>query len=173
MVYRSNYNRVNYNYTTNRTNPNAQRNIVPRAVLMKISLKPFNTAKTVNTAHPKSTIFSAKPMSCFPKIALSTVRRPFQSKTTLSKKRFTHKVNTAKAQAVNTARPQAVNTARPQAVNTARPKTVKTARPNSTVVNVVRVNQENDVKASACWVWRPTKPNSASITLKKHNYIDA
>ncbi|GJX46641.1 putative ribonuclease H-like domain-containing protein [Tanacetum coccineum] len=49
--------------------------------------------------------------------------------------RFTHKVNTAKA--------QAVNTARPQAVNTARPKTVKTARPNSVVVNVVRVNQAN------------------------------
>ncbi|GKB81510.1 hypothetical protein Tco_0948405 [Tanacetum coccineum] len=31
----------------------------------------------------------------------------------------------------------------------------------------------NDVKASACWVWRPTKLNSASITLKRHNYVDA
>ncbi|GJV67039.1 hypothetical protein Tco_1482548 [Tanacetum coccineum] len=31
----------------------------------------------------------------------------------------------------------------------------------------------NAVKASACWVWRPTKLNSASITLKKHNYVDA
>ncbi|GJY27955.1 hypothetical protein Tco_0403722 [Tanacetum coccineum] len=113
MVYGSNYNRVNYNYTTKRTHPNAQRNMVPRAVLMKTGLKPFNTARTVNTAHPKSTVFSAKPMSCFPKIAQSTVRRPFQTKTTLSNKRFTHKVNTAKAQAVNTARPQAVNTARP------------------------------------------------------------
>ncbi|GKE71519.1 hypothetical protein Tco_1529591, partial [Tanacetum coccineum] len=49
--------------------------------------------------------------------------------------RFTHKVNTSKA--------QAVNTARPQAVNTARLKTVKTARPNSAVVNVVRVKQAN------------------------------
>ncbi|GJU94406.1 putative ribonuclease H-like domain-containing protein [Tanacetum coccineum] len=165
MIYGSNYNRVNYNYTTKRTHPNAQRNMVPRAVLMKTGLKPFNTARTVNTAHPKSIVFSAKPMSCFPKIAQSTVRRPFQSKTALTNIRFTHKVNTAKA--------QAVNTARPQAVNTARPKTVKTARPNSAVVNAVRVNQANAVKASACWVWRPTKPNSASITLKKHNYIDA
>ncbi|GJW11092.1 putative ribonuclease H-like domain-containing protein [Tanacetum coccineum] len=52
----------------------------------------------------------------------STVRRPFQSKTVLSNKRFTQKVNTAKA----------------QAVNTARPKVVKTARPNSAVVNAVR-----------------------------------
>ncbi|GJV20035.1 hypothetical protein Tco_1369055 [Tanacetum coccineum] len=127
--------RVNYNYTTKRTHPNAQRNMVPRAVLMKTGLKTFNTARTVNTAHPKSTVFSAKPMSCFPKTAQSTVRRPFQSKTTLSNKRCTHKVNTAKA--------QAINTARPQAVNTARPKTVKTAKPNSIVVNVVRVNQAN------------------------------
>ncbi|GJS96770.1 ribonuclease H-like domain-containing protein [Tanacetum coccineum] len=78
---------------------------------------------------------------------------------------FTHKVNTTKA--------QEVNTARPHAVNTARPKTVKIARPNSAVVNAIRVNQENVVKASTCWVWRPTKPNSASITLKKHNYIVA
>ncbi|GJZ99862.1 putative ribonuclease H-like domain-containing protein [Tanacetum coccineum] len=135
MVYGNNYNRVNYNYTIKRTHPNAQRNMVPREVLMKTGLKLFNTPRTVNTAHPKSTVFSAKPMSCFPKIAQSTIRRAFQSKTTLSNKRFTHKVITAKA--------QAVNTARPQAVNTARPKIVKTARPNSAVVNVVRVNQEN------------------------------
>ncbi|GJR87745.1 putative ribonuclease H-like domain-containing protein [Tanacetum coccineum] len=112
-------------------------------LLMKTGLKPFNTARTVNTAHPKSIVFSAKPMSCFPKIAQSTVRRPFQSKIALSNKRFTHKVNTAKA--------QAVNTARPQAVNTGRPKAVKTARPNYAVVNAIRVNQENVVKASACW----------------------
>ncbi|GJX25033.1 putative ribonuclease H-like domain-containing protein [Tanacetum coccineum] len=52
-------------------------------------------------------------------------------------------------------------------------KAVNTARPNSTIVNAVRTNQVNDVKASACWVWRPTKLNSASITLKGHNYIDA
>ncbi|GJW67431.1 putative ribonuclease H-like domain-containing protein [Tanacetum coccineum] len=51
-----------------------------------------------------------------------------------------------------------------------KPKAVNTARPNSAVVNVVRANQVNAVKASACWVWRPTKLNSASITLKKHNY---
>ncbi|GJT74689.1 putative ribonuclease H-like domain-containing protein [Tanacetum coccineum] len=84
---------VNYNYTTNRTHPNAQRNMVPRAVLMKTDLKSFNNARTVNTAHPKSTVYSAKPMS----------------------------FNTAKAQAVNTARPKAVNTTRPKVVKTARP----------------------------------------------------
>nr|GEV19547.1 retrovirus-related Pol polyprotein from transposon TNT 1-94 [Tanacetum cinerariifolium] len=44
---------------------------------------------------------------------------------------------------------------------------------NQLIVNVVRENQINDVKASACWVWRPTKLNNALITLKKHNYVDA
>ncbi|GJY54672.1 hypothetical protein Tco_0446336 [Tanacetum coccineum] len=127
VVYGNNYNRVNYNYTTKRTHPNAQRNMVPRAVLMKTGLKPFNTARTVNTAHPKSIVYSANPMSCFSKSAQSTVKRPFQPKTVLTNKRFTQKVNTAKA----------------QAVNTARPKAVKTARPNSAVVNAVRVNQAN------------------------------
>ncbi|GJR53809.1 putative ribonuclease H-like domain-containing protein [Tanacetum coccineum] len=53
------------------------------------------------------------------------------------------------------------------------PKVVNTARPNSAVVNAVRANQVNVVKASACWVWRPTKLNSASITFKRHNYVDA
>ncbi|GJV84484.1 ribonuclease H-like domain-containing protein [Tanacetum coccineum] len=53
------------------------------------------------------------------------------------------------------------------------PKAVNTARPNSAVVNAERENQVNAVKASACWVWRPTKLNSASITLKRHNYVDA
>ncbi|GKE59664.1 putative ribonuclease H-like domain-containing protein [Tanacetum coccineum] len=172
-VYGNNYNRVNYNNTTNMTHPNAQRNMFSRAVLMKTGLKSFNTAKTINTAHPKSTVYSAKLMLCFSKLAQSTVKRPYQSKTVLTNKNFTQKVNTAKAQAVNTARPKAVNIARSKAINTTRPKVVKTARPNSAVVNAVRVNQANVVKTLACWVWRPTKPDSASITLKKHNYIDA
>nr|GFA13181.1 putative ribonuclease H-like domain-containing protein [Tanacetum cinerariifolium] len=52
-------------------------------------------------------------------------------------------------------------------------KVINTARPNSAVVNAVRANQINVFKGSTCWVWRPTKLNSALITLKKHNYIDA
>nr|GEU55269.1 hypothetical protein [Tanacetum cinerariifolium] len=48
---------------------------------------------------------------------------------------------------------------------------VNTARPKA-VINVVRTNLVNDVKASACWVWRPIKPNSASITLKRYDYVD-
>ncbi|GJW19341.1 hypothetical protein Tco_0026777, partial [Tanacetum coccineum] len=59
---------------------------------------------------------------------------------------------------LNTSRP--VNTAHPKTtVHSARPmpKAVNTARPNIALVNAVRANQVNVVKASACWVWRPTK----------------
>ncbi|GKE76947.1 hypothetical protein Tco_1543067, partial [Tanacetum coccineum] len=115
VVSGNNYTRVNYNYSAKKTYPSAHRNMVPRAVLMKTGLKAVNTARPVNTAHPKTTVYSARPM----------------------------------------------------------PKAVNTARPNSSVVNVIRVNQVNVVKASTCWVWRPTKLNSASITLKRHNYVDA
>ncbi|GKA80818.1 uncharacterized mitochondrial protein-like protein [Tanacetum coccineum] len=47
------------------------------------------------------------------------------------------------------------------------PKAVNTIRLNSAVVNDVRANQVNAVKALACWVWRPTKLNSASVTFKE------
>ncbi|GKD48278.1 putative ribonuclease H-like domain-containing protein [Tanacetum coccineum] len=98
--------------------------MVPRAVLIKSGLKSLNTARPVNTAHPKTTVYSARPMS-----------------------HFLNQYNQL-------------------------PKAVNTARPNSAVVNVVRANQVNAVKALACWVWRPTKLNSALITLKRHNYVD-
>ncbi|GJX17981.1 ribonuclease H-like domain-containing protein [Tanacetum coccineum] len=80
------------------------------------------------------------------------------------------------ARHVNTAYPKTIEkvyTAKPKAVNTAKPKAVNTARSTSEVVNAVRANQVNAIKASACWVWRPTKLNNASITFKRQNYIDA
>ncbi|GJX92296.1 retrovirus-related pol polyprotein from transposon TNT 1-94 [Tanacetum coccineum] len=59
-------------------------------------------------------------------------------------------------------------------------KEVNTARLKA-VINAVKGNNVNAIKASACWVWKPKtkvldhvyKYNSASITLKKFNYIDA
>ncbi|GJX63291.1 putative ribonuclease H-like domain-containing protein [Tanacetum coccineum] len=128
VVSRSNYTRVNYNYSAQKAHPSAQRNMVPRAVLIKNGIRTLNTARPVNTAHPKTTVYSARPMS------LNSVKGKFY---------------------------------------TARPKAVNNARPNTTVVNAVRANQVNAVKASECWVWRPTKLKSASITFKRHNYVDA
>ncbi|GKF34712.1 hypothetical protein Tco_0107912 [Tanacetum coccineum] len=74
-----------------------------------------------------------------------------------------------------------INTARQ--VNAAHTKTiVNAARPMpKAVVNAVKGNNVNAVKDSTCWVWKPktkvldhvSKHNSASITLKKFDYIDA
>ncbi|GJS37246.1 putative ribonuclease H-like domain-containing protein [Tanacetum coccineum] len=87
---------------------------------MKTGLRPLNTARPVNTAHPKTTVYSARPMSRFFKSAQSTVKRPYQMRTTLTNKNFSQKVNTAKGK-----------------FYTARPKAVNTARPNTAVVNAV------------------------------------
>ncbi|GJT58470.1 retrovirus-related pol polyprotein from transposon TNT 1-94 [Tanacetum coccineum] len=124
VVFGNNYSRVNYNYSTKKAHPSAYRNIVPRAVLMKTSLRPLNTARPVNTAHPKTTVYSARPMLRFSKSAQSTVKKPYQTRTSLTNKNFSQKVNTAKG-----------------SFYIARPKAVNTARPNSAVVNVVRANQ--------------------------------
>nr|GEU84661.1 retrotransposon Orf1 [Tanacetum cinerariifolium] len=169
---RNNFTRVTYNNSTRKTHPNAYRNNAPRAILMKTGLRPLNTARPVNTAHPTTTVHCARPMSCFSKSAHSTVKRPYQQRTTFTNKSFRQTINTARLRPVNTTRPRSVNTARPRPVNTIRPRLVTTARPNLAVVNAVRENKINAVKASACWVWRPTKPNGASITLERHNYIN-
>ncbi|GJU28224.1 putative ribonuclease H-like domain-containing protein [Tanacetum coccineum] len=135
VVSGNNNTRLNYNYSAKKTHPSTQKNMVPRAVLMKTGLRSLNTARPVNTAHPKTTVYSARPMSNFSKAAQSTVKRPYQTKTALTNKNSSQKVNTAK-------------------------RKVYTTRPNSAVVNVVRANQVNAVKASACWVWRHTKLNN-------------
>ncbi|GJW79902.1 hypothetical protein Tco_0143877 [Tanacetum coccineum] len=153
VVSGNNYTRVNYNYSAQKAHQSAQRNMVRIAVLMKTGLRTLNTARPVNTTHPKTIVYSARPMSQFSKLAQSTVKRPYQMRITLTNKNFSQKVNTAKGK-----------------FYTARPKSVNTTRLNTSVFNAVRANQVNAVKALACWVWRPTKLNSASITFKRHNY---
>ncbi|GKB78964.1 putative ribonuclease H-like domain-containing protein, partial [Tanacetum coccineum] len=57
--------------------------------------------------------------------------------------------------------------------HTEKPKAGNTARSYTEPVNAVREKRVNFVKTLACWVWRPTKPNGASLAFKRHNYIDA
>ncbi|GJU63871.1 ribonuclease H-like domain-containing protein [Tanacetum coccineum] len=118
VVYENNYTRVNYNYYAKKAHPSAHKNMALRAVLMKTDLRPLNTAMPVNTAHLKTTVYSARPMSHFSKSAQSIVKRPYQM-----------------------------------------PKIVNTARPNSAVVNTVRENQVNAVKASG----HPQKENQCYV----------
>ncbi|GKA12457.1 putative ribonuclease H-like domain-containing protein [Tanacetum coccineum] len=59
-------------------------------------------------------------------------------------------------------------------VDTARP--VNTVRPFRSTVNTVRARGFNVVKPSACWVWRPIKPNGASLSnsqLNDKGFVDS
>ncbi|GKF69855.1 hypothetical protein Tco_0202912, partial [Tanacetum coccineum] len=137
------------------THPSPKRNMVPKAVLMRYGLVSFTTARPVNIAQPKSTVNSARPMINVFNKADSTVRRPSNNKTTTKNCNFNQRVNTLSGKNVNTARPKAV-------------------------LNAVKGNQVNAVKASACWVWKPktkvldhvSKHNSASMKFKRFDYID-
>ncbi|GJW34219.1 hypothetical protein Tco_0054251, partial [Tanacetum coccineum] len=100
--------------------------MVSRAMLMKSGQVSLNTAIQVNIAHPKITMNSARPMKNLSKIAHSTIIRPIHKNTTFKNYNFNQKVNTVKDKNVNTAKPKAV-------------------------VNDVKGNNVNAVKALACW----------------------
>ncbi|GKA23942.1 hypothetical protein Tco_0709975 [Tanacetum coccineum] len=170
VVTGNNYNRVDYDYYAKTSHPSTHRNMTPRAVLLKSGLKPLSIVRSIYTAHPKPTVHSARPMTHFSKQAQSTIQRPFYKKTTLTN-RYCH-------QKINIVRPRVVNTARPytSSVNTVRPRVVNTARPYTTSVNTVRGKGVNVVKTSACWVWKPTRPNGASLgnpQLNDKGFVDS
>ncbi|GJX83719.1 ribonuclease H-like domain-containing protein [Tanacetum coccineum] len=167
VVSGNNYNRVDTYYYAKTSHYRTHKNVTPRAVLLRTGLKPLSIAKPVYTAYPKPTVHCARPKTYFFKSAQSTVQRPFYKKPALTNRHFNHKVNTVRPIIVNTARSYRTP------VNTVTPRVINTARQNRTSVNAARVNGFNAIKPSACWVLRPIKPNSASITLNKYNYIDA
>ncbi|GJW87753.1 hypothetical protein Tco_0163093 [Tanacetum coccineum] len=101
--------------------------MVPRAVLMKSGLVSVNTARQVNIAHSKTTVNAARPMSYLSKTTHSTVKRPIHKNTAFKNNNIDQRVNTVSGKKFNTARPKAV-------------------------VNVVKGNSFNAVKASACWI---------------------
>ncbi|GJY63845.1 putative ribonuclease H-like domain-containing protein [Tanacetum coccineum] len=125
--------RVNHQNFTRMTHPSPKRNMVPKAVLMKLGLVSLTTARPVNTAQPKTTVNSARTMTNIFNKTHSTVRRPINNKTSTKNSNFNQRVNTVKDKNVNTARPKVV-------VNTARPKAV---------LNVIKGNKVNAVKALA------------------------
>ncbi|GJU88719.1 hypothetical protein Tco_1301142 [Tanacetum coccineum] len=86
-----------------------------------------NTARQVNVAHSKTTVNAARPMSYLSKIAHSTVKRHIYKNATFTKSNINQRGNTVRGKKFNTARAKAV-------------------------VNAVKGNNVNAVKASACWI---------------------
>ncbi|GJR49544.1 hypothetical protein Tco_1400065, partial [Tanacetum coccineum] len=127
---------VNHQNFSRMTHPNPKRNMVPKVVLIGSGLVSLTTAGPVNTAQPKTTVNSARPMTNVFNKAHSTIRRPINNKTTTKNSNFNQMVNTVKGKNVNTAKPKAV-------VNTAKPKVVVNATRPKAVLNAVKGNQGN------------------------------
>ncbi|GJR84738.1 ribonuclease H-like domain, reverse transcriptase, RNA-dependent DNA polymerase [Tanacetum coccineum] len=109
------------------THLSPERNMVLKAVLMRSGLVSLTTARPVNTAQPKTTLNSARPMTNVFNKAHSTVRRTINNQNATKNSNFNKRVNTVSCKNVNTARPKVV-------VNAARPKAV---------LNAVKGNQGN------------------------------
>ncbi|GJV30940.1 putative ribonuclease H-like domain-containing protein [Tanacetum coccineum] len=145
--------------------PHPKRNFVPKAVLMKSSLKTLNTARQnssrtavsvntarpINTACPRPTVNYARPASNVFNRAHSHVRRPFNKFTTNKNSNYNEKVNTVR-----------------ENVTTARPKAV---------VSDNKGNKGNTVKALACWVRRPDQKvidhGNLQLELQEKRVIDS
>ncbi|GJR08040.1 hypothetical protein Tco_0790692 [Tanacetum coccineum] len=166
IVSGNNYNKKDNDYYSKTSHSSAHKHMAPRAVLMKTGLKSVNTARPVNTVRSVNT------------------GRPFST-----------------ARSFNTVRPS--YTAHPKStIHCARPRTYFQNQAQSTVHRPFSkrtaftkrcFNQKfdtgrpfrstvNTVKASACWVWmrhkkavvdHVSKNISASVTLKRWDYIDA
>nr|GEW03506.1 uncharacterized mitochondrial protein AtMg00810-like [Tanacetum cinerariifolium] len=140
-----------------------------KTILTKSGQVPINTAKQrshraatsvsaakhVNTAASRPNVNNALPTTYSYFKAHSPVRRLFNQKLAAKTNNFIEKVNTAKVKNVTTARKKAI-------------------------VSTVEGNQNNAVKSSTCWIWRPKgnlrdhiSKDSGSYTLKRFNYVDS
>ncbi|GKA11330.1 putative ribonuclease H-like domain-containing protein [Tanacetum coccineum] len=139
--------------------------MVLKAILMKTGLKtinnarPVNTVRSVNTTRPFSTARSFNTLrhsyTAHPKSIVHCARpRTYfqnQAQTTVHKPFYKKTALTKRAYNQN----------------------VNTDRQN---VNIVRARGFNAVKPSACWVWRPIKPNGASLSnsqLNDKGFVDS
>ncbi|GKE12136.1 putative ribonuclease H-like domain-containing protein, partial [Tanacetum coccineum] len=112
----------------------------------------ISTASPVNITTPKSKVNDALPKTYSYFKANSPVRRDFNQKSAAKTNNLNEKVKTARVNNVTTAGTKAV-------------------------VNAAVGNEENAVKSSTCWIWRPTRnvidytsKDSGSYLLKRFDY---
>ncbi|GJY12740.1 putative ribonuclease H-like domain-containing protein [Tanacetum coccineum] len=148
------------NHQNKLTHPHPKRNFVPTAVLTRSGNVPVNTAKQsssraaisnstaryVNTAASRPTVNGAKPSSNVFHKSHSSVKRTIYQRTAPKNSDFKEKVNTAKVKYITTAGTKAV-------------------------VSVVQGHEENAVKSSACWIWRPTGKVIDHISKDSGSYM--
>ncbi|GKE43900.1 hypothetical protein Tco_1471184, partial [Tanacetum coccineum] len=106
----------------------------------------ISTARHVNSVVSKPRVNAASPTKYSYFKAHSPLRRPFNQKSAAKTNNFNEKVYTAKVSNVTTVGPEVV-------VSTAEGK------------------RENDVKSSACWIWRPTRKVIDHISKDSGSYM--
>ncbi|GKB20464.1 ribonuclease H-like domain-containing protein [Tanacetum coccineum] len=133
---------------------NSRRNFVPTAILTKSGIVPVNAARPINTVAPKSFVNVSKTRPNAFQKSHSPSKRPFYQQITLKNRNLNDIVNNAKVNSVNTAKGKRVSSA-------------------------IGGQGINDVKSSACWVWRPKikvldhiSKNSRSYSCKQFDYVD-
>ncbi|GKF16451.1 hypothetical protein Tco_0061369 [Tanacetum coccineum] len=145
----TNIQRVDRQNFSKLTHPSLKNNMIPRTVLTGFGPILVNTARPVNTVQSRTTMNNVGPMKNVINNTYSTTKTPFNKIKVANNSNFTKKVNTVKGTKVNTARPKSV-------------------------LSVVKGNKRNDIKASACWVWRlkhkildhVSRKNGASMSFK-------
>ncbi|GKB49434.1 hypothetical protein Tco_0900187 [Tanacetum coccineum] len=139
--------------------------MVPRAVLMKTGLKTINNARPVNTVRLLNLVLPFSTTRSFNAVRLSYTAHP---KSTVHYARpRTYFQNQAQSTVQRPFYKRTTLTKRSYNQN------VNTGRQN---VNTVRAMGFNAVKPSACWVWRPIKPNGASLSnsqLNDKGFVDS
>ncbi|GJV54913.1 hypothetical protein Tco_1455918 [Tanacetum coccineum] len=168
IVSGNNYNKKDNDYYSKTSHPSAHKHMAPRAVLMKTGLKSFNTARPVNTVRSVNT---GRPFSTAR--SFNTVR-PFYTAHPKSTIHYARPRTNFQNQAQSTVhRPFYKRTTLTKRCFNQR---FNTSRPFRSTVNTVRARGFNVVKPSACWVWRPIKPNGASLSnsqLNDKGFVDS
>nr|GEY36272.1 ribonuclease H-like domain-containing protein [Tanacetum cinerariifolium] len=114
--------KVNHQNSPRMSNPHLKRKFVPRTVLMRYGFKTLNTARQnslravvlvntarhINTAYPRPTENSARPVSNVSNRVHSHDKRPFNKFTANKDNNFNKKVNTIRGN-ITTAEPRAVD----------------------------------------------------------------
>ncbi|GJR10865.1 putative ribonuclease H-like domain-containing protein [Tanacetum coccineum] len=168
IVSGNNYNKKDNDYYSKTSHPSAHKHMAPKAVLIKTGLKFFNTVRPVNivmsvniarpfsTTRPFSTVrpfYTAHPKST---IHCARPRTYFQNQAQSTVHRPFYKRTTLTKRCFN--------------------QRFNTGRPFRSTINTVRARGFNAVKPSACWVWRPIKPNGASLSnsqLNDKGFVDS
>ncbi|GKD03797.1 hypothetical protein Tco_1178771 [Tanacetum coccineum] len=113
--------------------------------------------------HPKRNFVPTAVLTKSGNILINTAKQSFS--------RIAISNSTARYVNIAASRPT-VNDAKPKKVNTTKVNNVTTGG-SKAVVSAVQGHEENVVKSSACWIWRPTRKGNPQYALQDQGIFDS